>query len=1081
MHAGSAAFDKAYGELNKDQKRAVDTVHGPVLVVAGPGTGKTQLLSMRVAQIIKTTDTDPSQILCLTFTNKAAANMRERLFLIAGADTRHVVVKTFHAFATEIMQRYPDYFWNAAGLATAPDAVQLEIIEEILSVLPLDNPLALKFAGQYTLIADVKKGLKLIKEAGLTPDKLRAIINYNLAYVDEVEPLLIEALKPRLGVKQLPILRAAIRALKEHEIEASLTPLKSLREVLVTSLEHAITLDLPTNKTTNSGAWKKRWIQTVDGTSGMHDERKRNRWWLLLADVYDSYRKKLHQRGFYDYADMLVEVISQLERHADLRADVQEQFLYVLIDEFQDTNAAQLRLAHLVADHHLSEGAPNIMAVGDDDQTIYKFNGAELNNMLGFTASYPSVKLFVLEENYRSNQQVLEAAERVIKLTKDRLVHRVKSLSKQLVSKSNPPVKKGEQQLHIYMTQQHELSAVADRLSKLSPGERANTAVLARGHESLGRLAYLCHQKGIAIRYEQDKNVLEHEAVRQFTNLAEIIVELVAGNKNGVNSLLQQALRHPMWELSPKQLWRLATANHPNGDWIATMSASQDKSIAAISNWILAISSDTASQPLPLSMEYLLGLRAFAGYTSPIKKHFTAQSHGTSYLETLSAIRLLRGLVQEFAKGQHKTLSDFVALVRIMRANDQIISDESPFVSGDHGVQLLTIHKAKGLEFDRVYIIDCTESIWRPRPARRRPPANLPLQPNGDDEDDFVRLMYVAITRARHSVYLYSYAQDEAGNDQVTSPLALIATPADIHRKEPVAGQDIAVAVLEEHLAWPRLEAADEKPMLKERLDDFALNVTGLLNFLDVSRGGPQYFLERNLLRLPEAKTASLGFGTAIHAALETALQLTNKDNFSLSKVLKSFAIALTNENLPAHDHARQLQHGQTLLKHLLARGSYELPKGSLAEVDLQVIMANGVVVSGSLDRVDAPSNDSLVIVDYKTGSALTNLVTENKSYAIKAWKHRSQLIFYALLAKNSPKFTHYKHITGQMVYLEADSPRHLIKSFVPTDEDIKQMAQLSSLVWQKIKVLDLPDTSGYPQDFNGVKQFESDLINGRV
>ena len=143
-------FLAAYKQLNSEQRQAVDALEGPVLVVAGPGTGKTQLLSTRVANILRKTDTDASSILCLTFTNKAATNMRERLYQLIGPASRNVVVRTFHSFAAEIMNQYPDYFWNGARLSVAPDPVQLEIIQSLLARLPLDNPLASTFAGALT-------------------------------------------------------------------------------------------------------------------------------------------------------------------------------------------------------------------------------------------------------------------------------------------------------------------------------------------------------------------------------------------------------------------------------------------------------------------------------------------------------------------------------------------------------------------------------------------------------------------------------------------------------------------------------------------------------------------------------------------------------------------------------------------------------------------------------------------------------------------------------------------------------------------------------------------------------------------
>ena len=185
-------FKTEYAKLNADQKRAVDNIEGPLLVVAGPGTGKTQLLSLRVANILRSTDTNPANILCLTYTNKAAINMKQRVIKLAGPEATKLPVKTFHSFASEVMNLYPDYFWNAARLSVAPDSVQLEVIESIVASLPLDNPLALKFAGQYTLLNDIRQAIGLAKDAGLTPAKLKAILEINLTYLDVIEKPLIE-------------------------------------------------------------------------------------------------------------------------------------------------------------------------------------------------------------------------------------------------------------------------------------------------------------------------------------------------------------------------------------------------------------------------------------------------------------------------------------------------------------------------------------------------------------------------------------------------------------------------------------------------------------------------------------------------------------------------------------------------------------------------------------------------------------------------------------------------------------------------------------------------------------------------
>ncbi len=459
MGTKDVTYQQALQQLNAAQTKAVKTIDGPVMVIAGPGTGKTQLLSMRVAYILRHTDADPSNILCLTFTNKAAVNMRERLYRLVGPESRHVTVKTFHSFAADIMNTYADHFWQGAPLTAAPDAVQLEVIRSILAELPLDNPLASSFAGTFTQIEQVKQALKLAKEAGLTPDKLRHTITANLEYIDHIEPQIIDILQAPLNAKKLSDI---INKLAQLPPQTKLTDnlLLPLDTVLQESLAAAVLLDEPIGKTTHTGAWKRRWLQTENGQKGMFDERRRNNWWLAISEVYKLYRDRLHARGYYDYADMLIEVIQQLQNHADMRANLQERYSYVLIDEFQDTNAAQLRLAHVIADHYSNNNRPNLMAVGDDDQSIFAFNGAELSNMLGFQRTYPDTTVIVLEDNYRSSQAILDTAKDIIEQAEDRLVNRDKTITKHLRAQ-NAPTQSSIISHISYPTHQHQQSEVA--------------------------------------------------------------------------------------------------------------------------------------------------------------------------------------------------------------------------------------------------------------------------------------------------------------------------------------------------------------------------------------------------------------------------------------------------------------------------------------------------------------------------------------------------------------------------------------------------------------------------------------------
>ncbi|HUP26319.1 MAG TPA: ATP-dependent DNA helicase [Candidatus Limnocylindrales bacterium] len=1070
-------YEAEYRKLNSRQRLAVDTLEGPLLVVAGPGTGKTQLLGMRVANILKCTDTYPSSILCLTFTNKAAANMRERLVSLIGADAHSVQVKTFHSFAADVMSENPDYFWNGAPLVSAPDAVGLGIVQDILSSLPLDNPLALQYGGMYTAVRDVQQGLKLAKEAGLTPEKLRALINANLAYIDVIEPLMADILSAPLSFKKLDDIQNQTDSLPRQSTDKLITPLLPLDSVLRESLAFAITQDQKIHKTSNTGAWKRRWIQNIGGTKLMYDERRRNEWWLNLADVYEQYRSALSQRGYYDYADMLVEVISQLENSAELRANVQEQFLYVLIDEFQDTNAAQLRLSHLVADQIDSDDAPNLMAVGDDDQSIFKFNGAELNNMLSFQASYPSAQLIVLTDNYRSSQEVLDTAKTVIEQAKDRLVNREPSLVKDLVAK-NPGVEAGFIQHQIYPTKEHQYQLVAEEISRRHKAEPNQTiAVLARSHDSLRSLAAALINQDVAVRYEQQQNITENEAVAQVILMGQAVQAIASGNDSAINPAVAQLVRHPMWGFGAMTLWELATTNFSQPNWLASLLSHPDKQVAALGRFLMWLSSEASYQPLPVMMEYMIGLRPGEHMSSPLHDYFIKYRKTTNaYLQALSAIHKLRGLVTEFCKGKQASLADFNEFIRLNQSNQKVITDETWFVSGANAVDLLSVHKAKGLEFDTVFVLDAVESVWQPRKSGRKPPANLPLQPYGDDYDDYVRLMYVAITRAKHSIIITSYATNESGEPVLPTPFIHTVPASSIALLE----EPSTITALERAIQWPRLETADEYEMLRGRLDAYQLSNTHMINFLDVTNGGPQHYFEKNLLKLPDAKSPNMAYGTAAHRAMEIAQKLVNTKKFTLAQVLAAYQDSLQEQFLPASEHARYLAHGQKMLEKLFTDLDYDLPAGSLPEQSFRDIGIGEARLSGTADRIDLQGSD-LIIADYKTGKPLNSFATKDKNRQVKAWRHRTQLIFYTLLVQNSSRYNKVNHITGQMVYLEAESHAQLIREYQATPEELQQLAELIQVVWQHIMGLSFPSTDHYPAGMVGIQAFIKDLLAKKI
>lgn len=1067
-------------KLNTQQEKAVEAIDGPVLVIAGPGTGKTQLLSARVANILKKTDALGDNILCLTFTEKAAVNMRERLLKLVGQDASRVQIKTFHAFGSEIINTHSEYFYNGRNVRPVPDAASINIIENILSKLPVSSSLSSKSDGRYVLLSSVQNAISRAKAAGLTPEKLRVLAMANIAYIDKIESQLVEICEEKLSRKNLESFADKISNLPDQYNDAITSPIISLSTKIKDSLIVAIAADRKTTKASNTSSWKRKLISNEGGSKGLHRERKANQRWLEIAGVYESYQSDLLNAGYFDYDDMIIEVVGALESNDSLLAELQEQYQYILIDEFQDSNAAQMRLAHLVAEHPSNEGRPNIMAVGDDDQSIYGFSGAELDNMLHFSNKYgkDKTKTIVLHENYRSSINVLKAAQGTIEQCNDRLINRLPGLTKDLTPSNKEYANtKSVIEHRRYMNPANQYIGLVDCITKFKATNPDKTVVvLARKHTSLQEAAKVLAANEIPIYYEQTENILDNEAVRLILLIIRTVQAINLGNQEEVSEQISQLAKHPACELDPKELWEIAIQNRFKMTWLETML--ERENTTELAEWLMWLSIESSYQPLPQMFEYLLGLGDETP-NSPVSRYINKQKITPHYLQTLNAVHILRGIVNDFASSSHPTLADLLKYVDLKIANNQAINNPWSYVSGENPVQLMTAHKSKGLEFDRVYIIDAIEQYWKPTGSRDiTSPSNLPLKAPLESPDDYARLMYVAISRAHTDVIITSYFRDSLGKE-------LLPTPLIAHfpeRKIENYSFDQNINYIESSLhAWPRISISEEKNLLSNIFETFSINPTNLINFLDITNGGPQTFLERNLLRLPTAKTDYMRHGTAMHAALEyMQKQINSGMTPPLKDLQREYARALSLEHMHPQDYKRQLEYGKEVLGKLVNEFNYTLTKGSQPEQSLSNILVGDARISGKLDRIDYIDSETLRIVDYKTGKALSSFDTKDKTKEVKAWKHKLQLTFYALLARNHPKLQKYTTIKGQMAYIEADQLKHIELEYIPTPEEIDQLSKVIQVVWKSIMNMDLPDTSIYEPSLGGIELFIDDLLSRR-
>ena len=249
-------FTTRYNKLNAAQKNAVDSIDGPLLVVAGPGTGKTELLSMRAANILQKTDTSPENILLLTFTESGANAMRERLSDIIGPDAYKVAIHTFHGFGTDIINQNREYFYNGASYKPADDITSHELLEQIFDTLDYANPLASKNNGEYVYLRDSAKTISELKTAGLTSDELLLILDANDQVYDLVERGLSQIFDQKINLDmltKLAPLAQKVAELPQPKLPAGITPMAN---VFSLSLAHMIDSALERIKTTRLSAWR---------------------------------------------------------------------------------------------------------------------------------------------------------------------------------------------------------------------------------------------------------------------------------------------------------------------------------------------------------------------------------------------------------------------------------------------------------------------------------------------------------------------------------------------------------------------------------------------------------------------------------------------------------------------------------------------------------------------------------------------------------------------------------------------------------------------------------------------------------
>ena len=431
-------------------------------------------------------------------------------------------------------------------------------------------------------------------------------------------------------------------------------------------------------------------------------------------------------------------------------------------------------------------------------------------------------------------------------------------------------------------------------------------------------------------------------------------------------------------------------------------------------------------------------------------------------------------------------IDDLVEFVDIHENNNLLVTDTSPFSNADEAVNLLTAHKAKGLEYDTVFVLSCQDSIWAKSHNRNLLPfpANLPIRPAGDTTDDAMRLFYVALTRAKRHLYLSWYQTDDNGKESL--PVHFLSGQDLSDVKEVSDSLPDTHALLETTVPGYHKPpfVKDEQALLKPLVENYQLSVTHLTNFLDVSRGGPQTFLEQNLLRFPQPKSLAGVYGSVIHSVLnrlyveykKTGSKPTKKD------VLSWYADLLSKQRLSDRDYEFYLKRGNDNLDAFYTAKQKAFNKKDFSEFNFkhQGVKVGNAHLTGKIDRI-AIDGEDIHVYDYKTGKAEEKW----KDNDIKLWKYKTQLVFYKIIIENSREFRGKGTVkTGTLEFVESlpsgsTAGKHKIVDLVLEigDEDVRELTQIIQAVYTKIKTLEFPDTSGYSADMKGIREFMRELM----
>ncbi len=812
-----AGLDALLGGLNPEQLRAVTYGDGPLLVVAGAGTGKTQVITRRIAWLIATRRARPSELLALTFTDKAAAEMQVRVDQLVPYGYTDATIGTFHAFGDRLIREYAYELGLPSDVRVLSRAEAVIFLHEHLFELDLDT---------YRPLGDPTRFLDAL------------ISLFSRCKDEDVSPGAYQAWAEALAA------------------QAASTPADAV----------------------------------LANRARMQQE---------LAGAYARYQELLAANGCIDFGDQVALALRLMRDSPTARVEVQSRYRYILVDEFQDTNRSQAELVSLVAEPH-----GNVTVVGDDDQSIYRFRGAAISNILDFRERRPSARTVVLRRNYRSRPAILEAAHRLIRFNDPERLEVRAGISKHLTAERGIDRAGRTVRLEVHPSGADEADRIATEIAdRIRAGTRPrDVAVLVRANGHANVVLRSLEAAGVPWRFSGAAGLYARPEIRRLLAFLRAIADL--GSSVDVYGV---ATGEP-YQLGGEDLTAIVTTARRRNRTLWDVLEELDRQPG-----ILRVSPATRAgvQRLVADFRELSGV-AHERPAGEVLYRFLRQ---TGTLDRLAA---------DASVASEESLRNIARFFEIVRSQSTVLADDRPAFLARHlqtlieagddpasadldpdadAVAVLTVHKAKGLEFPIVYLPGLVAGRFPT--ASRRDPLALPPELVGestDDEDGRLReerrLFYVAITRARDEVIL-SYATDYGGaTSRRPSPFVLEALDL------PAAAVDPA---LRPASALERIDALGAPPPVAvPRSDPRPVGEPLTLSFsaIDDYLTCPLKYKLGHVVRVPVPPHHAMVYGSAMHRAVqEFHRRHARGEVMSEEELGAAFEAAWTNEGFLSREH----------------------------------------------------------------------------------------------------------------------------------------------------------------------------------